>query len=192
MLTLTEIRTTIESTEISDEQFLNLHIVIESYLKRLLLIGLRNKNVQYKTATKCVNKFYVQPSEMMKLIWKLLNISSKELENDKTYTPINNAHLNFTSVYRNKRLHGVISEIEDKDLLILLIKLDKAYIQLLENCCKRIKNASCFDPPKKWGITKRGTINNVDEVMLSILNKRNNSKQMTRDDAEKLVKKLKL
>lgn len=99
MLTLTEIRTTIESTEISDEQFLNLHIVIESYLKRLLLIGLRNKNVQYKTATKCVNKFYVQPSEMMKLIWKLLNISSKELENDKTYTPINNAHLNFTSVF---------------------------------------------------------------------------------------------
>ncbi len=192
MLTITEMKETINSSEISDSQFLNLHITIESYLKRLLLIGLRNKGAQYKVATKCVNKFYAQPSDMMKTIWKLLDISIKELEEDKTYTQINNCHLNFTSVYRNERLHGVIPEIQDEKFLELLIKLDKAYIQLLEKTCQRLKKASCFDPPKKWGIVKKGLLSDADIIMETLLQKKSKTRKMNREEVEKIVKKLKL
>ena len=192
MLTISEMQETINSAEISDKHFLNLHIVIESYIKRLVLIGLRNKGSQYKVAKNCVNKFYVQPSEMMKTVWRLLDISNKELEEDKAYTPINNCHLNFTSVYRNERLHGVISEIQDEKLLELLIKLDKAYINSLEKTCQRLRKASCFDPPKKWGISRKGVIIDEDEVMEKLLKNKKKTKKMSRDEAEKIVQKLKL
>lgn len=192
MLPISEMQEIINSSEISDKHFLNLHITIESYIKRLVLIGLRNKGAQYKVAEKCANKFYVQPSEMMKIIWGLLDISNEELVEDKTYTSINNCHLNFTSVYRNERLHGVIPEIQDEGLLKLLIKLDKAYINLLEKTCQRLRKASCFDTPKKWGISKKGVITDEDEVMENLLKNKKKTKKMSRDEAEKIVQNLEL
>jgi len=192
MLTISEMQETINSSEISDKHFLNLHITIESYIKRLLLIGLRNKGAQYEVAKKCVNKFYAQPSEMMKIVWRLLDISNKELEEDKTYTPINNCHLNFTSFYRNQRLHGVIPEIQDESFLELLIKIDKAYINLLEKTCQRLRKASCFDTPKEWRISKKGVITDEDEVMENLLKNKKKTKKMSRDEAETIVQNLEL
>lgn len=192
MLSLIDMKDCIQSKEISDDQFLNLHIVIESYFKRLLMIGLRNNGVQYKCASKVADRFHSQPSDLIKKVWKLIKIDIKDLEKDKNYTAINNCHLNFTSVYRNQRLHGVIPKIENKELLELLIKVDKAYIQMIENNLRKLKNASCFNSPKEWGIKKKGTISNIDEAMKKFFDKESKTKMMSRDEVKKIIEKLKL
>ncbi|OQA93942.1 MAG: hypothetical protein BWY27_00008 [Bacteroidetes bacterium ADurb.Bin234] len=169
MIELSKCKTILEQKNISDEYFIKLHITLEGYLKRLLFIGLRTKDVQYKTAQESITKYHEILPNMISKIWLILGIDYKnDLLKFGKYKILEEYVLNFTSKYRNYRVHGIYDEIKDHELLRCLILIDKAFINEIEKYLKTKKMPSAFDEPKKWG-AKVSKIKSVDDVFNNIL-----------------------
>jgi hypothetical protein len=77
----------------------------------------------------------------------------KELYTFGKYKQLEDLFLGFTSHYRNLLVHGTWSAITNKELLRLLIKADKRFIEELQAALKSIGRPSLFDKPRAWNAT---------------------------------------
>jgi len=59
MMSLTECKKILAETEISSEYFLRLHFCVEAVIRRLFLIGLRLKGIQFRTAQTIAEEYPV-------------------------------------------------------------------------------------------------------------------------------------
>lgn len=193
MIELKKIKKILANEDNSDEFFIRLHIALEGYLKRLLFIGLRKNNVQYKTGLEAIVKYHSRLPDMISKIWTLLGINYKNdvLKYGK-YQILEEYMLNFTSKYRNYRVHGIYDEIRDQELLNVLIIIDKKYILEIEEYFKSKKLPSAFDEPKKWG-AKIAQIKKIDDVFNNILGTKTMKKQKyTKNDAIEMIRNEKI
>lgn len=187
MLALAKIQEYYLSNEVSDNLALNLHIAVEAYLRRLIFIGLRKNGVQYDIANRCTSKiYYGKHSQELKVICQLLEIDIDELKRFKSFGKIDDFFLNYTSKYRNKRVHGSLGASSDEDYLLSIIKIDKAYIRVFEDFFKSKKLHSAFNKPRLWCNKVQGTISKEEDVYTSLLGIGPQT-EFTFDDAMKLI-----
>jgi hypothetical protein len=78
MISLKRFKEVFNSSKISDDYFLNLHFLTEAYFKRLLMIGLRIKEVDYKTAKSTIEALNEGSYNLLKTVEKLILNSDKD------------------------------------------------------------------------------------------------------------------
>jgi hypothetical protein len=171
MVNLKNLKNLVESnpSNITTTDFVNLHVGIESYLKRLLFIGLRLNGVQYKTATEVVSMTNLQNRQLIKKTIKLISQNKKTLtdfENHNTdFKVILDLFFEFTSVYRNRVVHGVDEIIYDNTILRYCYFIDKCLIREFEMTLISHGFNSAFDTPKTWGASRSKNTENFDEII---------------------------
>ncbi len=179
---------------LSDEYFLDLHISIESYLKRILFIGLRKNDVKYKMAQDAIIKYYEPLPVLIEKAWTLIGIDYKnDVQRFGNYKAIEDYFLNFTSKYRNYRVHGVYDEIRDPVLLQCLILFDKAFIDEIDSFLISKKLPKVFDEPNQWGArTVRSSAESIENIFDRLLGGKKNLKKpkYLKSDAQKALKNL--
>jgi hypothetical protein len=173
MFNLTVFKKLLDSKNISFVHFLRLHFAVEALFMRMLLIGLRLKGIQYKTAVEAVGIYTVKKKkeDILKKAWELCGFNyTKDINSNKKYRELKDLYLHFSAPYRNKLVHGAKSSINDEELLSILISIDKSFIETIESIAKS-KGESFFNEPKTWG-TKNGKINNIEQVFKTVFNQK--------------------
>ena len=194
MLYLEQAKKTLASQEISQPQFIKIHLTVEGIIKRLLFIGLRKNGVQYKTAQQAIAEYYESnKTTILEKAWNLCGIDyQKTVSADPAYKTMENLFLAFSSKYRNILVHGNDGALHDIELVKTLIQVDKKFIQSIEFALKNNNKPSFFEPPKAWGI-KNGTITDIDEVYRTLLQfKRKNGNIPLLEDVKKQLSHIKL
>jgi hypothetical protein len=148
---LGKIKLTLAEKTVSDEYFLRLHFCVEALLKRLFFIGLRLKGVQYKFSQMVAVTYHEGISSYIKTALRLCGIDHAELKRFNNYEVLEDLFINFSSQYRNQRVHGIRDEYTNPELLTALIQTDKGFVSELESFLKKTKRPSLFAPPGKWG-----------------------------------------
>ena len=189
MMSLAVLHKILAEKEITDDYFLRLHFCIEAIIRRLFLIGLRLEGVQFRIAQTIVNEFPAMGLEThMKKVFDYCGIDYSKLEAHSKYIELEKLFFNFTSCWRNRRVHGLISNITDTELLKLLINADKLFIKELEAMLKKMGKPSFFDSPKKWG-AKRISNKNIPVFIQKLYNKKSKS-PMSKEDVAKIMKNM--
>ncbi|MDR3046077.1 MAG: hypothetical protein LBU51_00485 [Bacteroidales bacterium] len=156
----------------TDTYFLDLHFCLEALIKRLLFIGLRLNGVQYKDAQNFLARY--DPMGLKKSLnkaWELIGISLQELECYPNYQVLYKLVFEFTSQYRNARVHDKKNKYDNKDLLELLITIDKRFIDEIRKILKEKKNADIFDKPKQFGAVTVRERRDPEEILQKVFNK---------------------
>jgi hypothetical protein len=154
----------------TDAYFLKLHFCVEALIKRLLFIGLRLNNVQYKDAQGFLTRYDPQGlRNMLKRAWELIGISENELAAYPKYQKLRELVFEFTAKYRNDRVHGKRDEITSKDILELLITIDKLFIDQMRTILKDKKNADIFDKPKQFNAGKVNDKRDSQDILKKVI-----------------------
>ncbi len=139
--------------------FVELHRYVEGYLRRLLLIGLRLHEVQYRQAQKIIEFSFLNSFALVEKSFLLLSYHTFTLNQAKKKFPkfatSTDLFFKFTSPYRNWLVHGVYDTIHDSELLECLCLADRQFIIEFEKVLKDQFNRSAFDKPGDWG-ARRG------------------------------------
>lgn len=157
-----------KSTSKDINYFFKTHIYLEAYLKRVYLIGLRLRNVQYENSEKIISSTYMKTPQLInKIMWLLdtKNISKTINKADfkKNYPQLEihlEVVLKFSSLYRNQLAHGTIDDIEDQKTIDWLCHTNISFVSEFEDTLKRIYSHSAFDKPSDWG-AKRGNAESI-------------------------------
>jgi hypothetical protein len=125
--------------------------------------------------------------EYVKMIFNYCDIKQQDSSSYGNFSKLLDLYMNFTSHYRNKRVHGIEKAYKDKDLLKLLIEIDLRFINKLLDFLKETYSLSPFDKPEKWG-AEQGTKEKSDAMYNKlIVIKMKNKKSYTKAEAiEKL------
>lgn len=161
MLLLKNIRSVLEEDPgaYDSNHFLKIHIHVEAYIKRLMLIGLRLKGVQYDDSVTIVQSVFIP---IAKLIDKTLFLIDPSTASEHSIIAgLKNKHTNFfalkglvtdfTSIYRNRLAHGTIENLPDQDLIDCLCHTNKSFFRSFEHLLKTEFGHSAFDKPGDWG-----------------------------------------
>ena len=153
---------------LSSDVFLKMHKYVEGYLRRLELIGLRLNNVQYKSAQELISLTYLNNRALLQAVFKLLSKGNKRLEElEATYPDLKiliKLFFEFSSIYRNRLVHGVLEEIHDEETLKYCYLVDKSFVLELERVLELEFGHSAFDKPKKWGATTIRSTETIDQI----------------------------
>ena len=191
-MTLTEFQEILKDTTVSTEQFLRVHCCIEELFRRLLLIGLRLKGVQFKESAAISVIYYSNKRiETMEMILKYCGIDYKEMRKFRNFEILQTLYLQFTSRHRNRLMHGEALTYSDKELLELLISVDKSFIGEIQAYLTSISKPSIFDTPAKWG-AKKGIKADIKKVYRDLFGKDMKPQpEYDRKKALSIMKKLK-
>jgi len=185
MVQLRKCKEVFEQNEISDQYFLNLHFYVEGFLKRLLFIGLRLSDVQYKAAQDAITKYH-EPLPLM--IQKAFILSGFDYKNGlckfKDYKKIEEYFIGFSSKYRNYRVHGILDTLKDEELIEMLITIDKLYISIIVEFIKSNNKPSVFDKPKDWG-AKVAKKKSMEDIFDNILKVKMKKQKYNKEDVKK-------
>jgi len=188
MMSLTSFRKILAENAITDDYFLRLHFCIEAIIRRLFLIGLRLQGVQFRIAQTIVDEYPPMGLEKhLKNVFDHCGIDYAELKTHDKYAKLEELFFNFTSPWRNRRVHGLSSNITDTELLKHLITADKRFIKELETSLKKMGKPSFFDTPKKWGAKR---IPNQNESLISQGYYKKGKPPMSKEEAAKMLKNL--
>jgi hypothetical protein len=147
-------RKILEETGVSDDYFLRLHFCVEALLKRLMLIGLRLKGLQYALAETISETYHAGIRDVLSTAFALCGIDYEKLKHFGSYAVLESLFLKYSAPCRNRRVHGVSPEYTDPEMLGLLIGIDKAFVEEIQAFLKQNNRPSLFDPPRKWGAVR--------------------------------------
>ena len=142
--------------------FLDIHRHVEGYLKRVIIIGLRLKGVQYKNAEFIVKRIQIDISTTIEKSWFLLDRTSSGHNNYinglKSRHPdlfvLKETFVGFSSKYRNQVAHGIVGQISSQDAIDLLCHVDLSFYKKIEIMLKTEHGHSAFDSPRIWGASR--------------------------------------
>jgi len=141
--------------------------------RRLLLIGLRLKGLQYNDAVHISENYYEGMGEkFIKRVIEYCGIDYQELIRFGDYKILQDLFVKFTKRHRNRLMHGVALTYTDEKMLELLISIDKRLILELEAFFAQKKKLSFFDPPKKWGAGKVKEKADIDKICKELFGKK--------------------
>jgi len=180
-----------EENEISCERFVRVHCCTEAIWKRLLLIGLRLNEVQYKEAELISDNYYdYKKDNYMKTILELCGLKYNELLSFGCFKELLELYIYFSCRHRNRLLHGDALTYSDKDLLELLITVDKCFIDEINAFLKEKGKPTVFASPGKWG-AKQGERMERTKIYKDFLKKKmKEHTTIKRKDAERILKNL--
>jgi hypothetical protein len=190
-MNLTECKKILDETGISDEYFLRLHFCVEAIIRRLFLIGLRLKGMQFRTAQSFVDEYHPRLRDHIRNVFGCCGVDYDKLLASEKYATLEKLFFEFTSRWRNQRVHGLYPVITDTELLKLLITADKSFINEIEAMLKKMGKPSLFDTPGKWGAT-RGKTKDVAAVCKEIFGKKSSPKPLSSQEAADMLKGIKL
>jgi hypothetical protein len=150
MLSLAQMRKRLANKTISDADFLETHICVEGLLKRVLLIGLRVRGVQYRDARQFIKVY--NPGGLKKTIPKTLKLL--DITPGPKLRELTELVVEVTAKYRNLRVHGIRGPFNDTAFLKLLINIDREFMIELRRIVQQEKGADIFDKPAKFGAAK--------------------------------------
>lgn len=160
MISLSQLKTVLDANPkpSGSEDFLRLHRYLEGYVKRVMLIGLRLKGVQYENSRKIVESTYISTANLIEKVLVLLDQSGRK--HNAVITGLKKTHsgffelkdlvLKFTSVYRNRLAHGTIGELKDQDLIDYLCHINRSFYKEFEQLLKKEYGHSAFERPGDW------------------------------------------
>lgn len=157
MLDLTKLKALISNTptDPTEEDFINIHKGVEGYIRRLLLIGLRLNNVKYSTAQEVIKMSYLNNRDLFKKTIELVTKKTKTISDFEAANPdlkeLMDLFFDFTSILRNRILHGVDEKIHNAIALKHAYYIDKYLVDEMEASLSTFGFKSAFDEPNKWG-----------------------------------------
>lgn len=156
-------------SQFSEILFIELHRYVEGYLRRLLLIGLRLHEVQYKQAQKIIELTFLNKRALIEKSFTLISYGTFALKQAKKEYPrfaiSADLFFNFTSPYRNWLVHGVHDNIHDPELLECLCRSDRQFIIEFEKILRDQFHRSAFDKPGDWGAQKGKKEENIPALI---------------------------
>lgn len=144
---------------ISGDYFFKTHTHLEAYVKRVMLIGLRLRGVQYKNSVKVVESTYITTARLIdKALW-LIDASGKnqtdlvaDLKNKHPdFFALKDLVLGFSAIYRNRLAHGTIAELHDQAVIDLLCHVNRSFFISFEKLLIAEHSRSAFNKPGDWG-----------------------------------------
>jgi hypothetical protein len=143
---------------IEEDDFMQMHKAVESYLKRVLFIALRKKGVSYKNCQGVIKSSFLTNDKLFEKVINLLN----ELKISETYQndTLNVKVLfylfhNFSSVFRNRIVHGIIPELNDKEVLKYCYIINKNLIMKIEESLFEVYSSRALDNLETWKFDRR-------------------------------------
>jgi hypothetical protein len=168
MINLQRCKECLDKPEFTDEYFLKIHFYLEGIFKRIMLFGLRKLKMQYKTATKFIRLYNSGSVEnLINDTFEILRIDNNVIKGVSKFDELKKYVIEFSSKYRNLRVHGLYDKITNHDLLQALIGCDYYFIKKLETILKRANIPSFYEKPSTWGI-KKGTVTNVGDILIYV------------------------
>ena len=189
-MTLTECKKILAETGISDEYFLRLHFCVEAIIRRLFLIGLRLKGMQFRIAQSFVDDYHAGLRDHIRKVFCCCGVDYDDFKASNKYACLEKLFFEFTSRWRNRRVHGLYPAITDTELLKLLINTDKSFVNEIEAMLKKMGKPSLFDTPGKWGATRVKT-KDIAAVCKEVFGKKSSSKPMSSQEAADMLKGIK-
>jgi len=195
MINVNKIRSVTLEThpETTTKGFLDLHIHVEAYIKRVMLIGLRLNRVQYDSAVKMVEGTFIPVANLIEKAFKLLDSGLNRpssfqaiLNSHSTFSTYNTIFKSFTTVYRNRLVHGTVDEIRDNALLDLLLSVDRNFVIAFEQVLQAEYEASAFVTPTTWGAV-RGNREEIDATVKRLNLGKMVPKPLTKSEVEALI-----
>ncbi|MEZ8719054.1 hypothetical protein AB6D81_24095 [Vibrio splendidus] len=164
-----------KDVEYTSQSFFKTHTHLEAYVKRVLLISLRLKGVQYDNSVKIVESTYINTASLIDKVLALLDSTNKKqadvLADLKIKYPefftCKSLVLDFSSIYRNRLAHGTISELKDTELIKLLCMTNYAFYQSFEKLLASEYSHSALEKPGVWG-AKRGKAEGIEITVKSL------------------------
>ena len=154
--------------QLETKDFIIIHKSVEGYFRRLLLIGLRLNDVKYKTSLDVIKMSYLCNKDLLKKIVGLISLNNNTLIDFENQNPdfqkLEELFFDFTSIYRNRIIHGVDERIYDEVILKYCYYIDKFFLKEFEATLSLFDYNSGFDTPKTWGanrVVNSESINNV-------------------------------
>jgi len=174
MISLSQLKTVLEGNPEppGSERFLRLHRYLEGYIKRVMLIGLRLKGVQYENSRKILEITYINTANLIDKVLVLLDQSDSKhnavIKNLRkthwAFFELKDLVLKFTSVYRNRLVHGTIGELKDQGLIDYLYHVDRSFYREFEQLLKSEYGHSAFERPGDWG-AKNGIQEKIENTV---------------------------
>lgn len=153
---------------IREQDFLDMHIAVEGYLKHLFLVGLRLKGCTYKESVQVIRGSYIRVnSDSFKAAFILMNCNTRwhqmKIRNNRL-KELESLLANYTSKVRNIIVHGNYYPYQANELE-LLYNIDKAFLQELEITVSHYfrGNTILNNTPKDFGASK-GTIIGIAQI----------------------------
>ena len=156
-------------TSITTSDFIELHKGVEGYIRRLFLIGLRLDGVKYETSLEVIKKSYLNNNDLLKKIIKLISKNAKDISdfenNNPDFKVLLDLFFNFTTVYRNRVVHGVYDVIHDDNTLKHCYYINKYFLIEFEATLNNLAYKSAFDTPTNWGAGRSTSTESFSQVV---------------------------
>ncbi len=151
--------------ETNTDYFMKSYRTCESYFNRIVFIGLRLKGVQYGQAVKIIRTTYMPVKVSLRKGLDLIDTKKSEgIVQKEAVRDSFNLFIGFSVPHRNLVSHGVLTEINERKTLGLLIELNIKMLKEIEFEIGRTFNHSVLDPPKKWGAGKSNKVFTENEI----------------------------
>lgn len=151
------------------DDFIKIHKGVEGYIRRLLFVGLRINGVKYETSLEVINMSYLNNRELLKKTIELLTKNTKTLTDfeskNNDFKELENLFFDFTSIYRNRVIHGIFEKISDQIVLKHCYYIDMYFIIEFESTLKSLGYKSAFDQPNVWGALRSTSSETFDHVI---------------------------
>lgn len=152
----------IPNSTVTSDEFKKMHEYMESYIKKILLIGLRKAGGKYKVSDRVIRHSFIKINgssftKSMQLIgmpnWNILKANNEKL------AKLESLVINYSCHVRNILVHGGYYP-NKQDEYELLYNIDKDFIIEIENeIFKHLGMKILENTPKDFGISK-GLIDN--------------------------------
>lgn len=100
---------------------------------------------------------------------ELITRGTKSLNDFENHNPdlkvLLELFFDFTTIYRNRVIHGVDERINDPTILRHCYFIDKFLIEEFESTLISLKYKSAFDKPTEWGATRITSDENINQVI---------------------------
>lgn len=151
-----------------EQDFLDMHIAVEGYLKHLFLVGLRLQDCTYKESVKMIRVSYIKVnSSSFKAAFRLMRCRTswhQMKSRNNRLKELDSLFGDYTSKVRNIIIHGNYFPYKANELE-LLYNIDKAFLQELELTISAYFRGKSIlnNTPKDFGAGK-GTISNITQI----------------------------
>lgn len=171
MINLQNLKTLVATSpqNITTDDFIKMHKGVEGYIRRLLLIGLRLNGVKYETSLEVIKMSYLNNKQLIKTTIELITRRTKTLNDFETHNSdfkkLIELFFEFTSIYRNRVIHGVYESINDQVILKHCYYIDKFLIEEFELTLQLLHFKSAYDKPTDWGAVRTTSSETINQVI---------------------------
>lgn len=170
MINLSNLKTLIANKPVNPttDDFIKIHKGVEGYFRRLIFIGLRINGVKYQKCQEVIALSYLTNRPLVTKAIDLITGHKKTIsdfeKSNQDFKVFLNLFFTFTSVYRNRIVHGVDEKIYDQTILKYCYYIDNYLIDEFEDTFKKLRFPSAFDCPRDWSakrVIKNESLNSV-------------------------------